>query len=175
MFSLNMIENELLFLGLLKDGPKHGYEIRNILKNQILPFFAVGTTSIYYPLKQLEKEKLVKKSTAQVGKRPEKFVYQLTAKGEGRFTRLLKDSLLTIERPFFNLDLALYFISHLKHPEARRRLNARLNLLKRLEKQLSHLAVNIKPKSNLLNILHHNQSLLRAEIVSLSDFLSSSD
>jgi DNA-binding PadR family transcriptional regulator len=168
-----MIENELLFLGLLKDGPKHGYEIRSIVKSKITPFFAIESTSIYYPLKQLEKEKLVKFSSAQAGKRPEKYVYQLTAKGEARFDRLLKDSLVTIERPFFNLDLALYFISYLKPKEIRRRLNARLNLLQRLEKQLSELTSNTRPKPYLINILRHNQRLLRAEIDSLSDFLAS--
>ena len=31
-----MIEHELLFLGLLKDGPKHGYEIKRQIEEELL-------------------------------------------------------------------------------------------------------------------------------------------
>ena len=56
-----MIEQELLLLGLLKQGPKHGYDIKTKIK-QILSLFAgVELKSIYYPLRILEKRGLVVK------------------------------------------------------------------------------------------------------------------
>jgi DNA-binding PadR family transcriptional regulator len=169
-----MTENKLLFLGLLKDGPKHGYEIKRLIKKELAYFIKIETTSIYYPLRQLEKEGLIIKKSAQSGKRPEKFIYQLTDKGEEEFKYLLGKSLVTIERPFFNIDLALYFIGHLKSQEAKHRLQIRLNLFKKLQKQLTTLAKSIKSSNrNLVNILNHDQNLLAAEIESLSRLLSS--
>ncbi|MEW6008404.1 MAG: PadR family transcriptional regulator [Candidatus Omnitrophota bacterium] len=167
------MENELLFLGLLKGGPKHGYEIKRLIKEEINTFFKVDSTSIYYPLRQLERQGLIKKSTTQAGKRPEKYVYSLTPRGEVRFKRLLQDSLIRIERPFFSIDLGLYFISYLSPRLAKRRLNTRLNLLRRLKGQLLDLIKTTKPKpSNLINILRHNLKLLESEIESLLEFLS---
>jgi DNA-binding PadR family transcriptional regulator len=32
-----MIENEMLFLGLLLDGPKHGYEIKRKIEEEFFP------------------------------------------------------------------------------------------------------------------------------------------
>ena len=169
-----MMENELLFLGLLKDSPKHGYEIKRLIKKNIFPFIKIDSTSIYYPLKKLEKKGLITKSASKAGRRPEKFTYQLTSKGENRFNELLEQSLVTIERPFFNIDLALYFISYLRPAQAKRRLSIRLNLLRKLENQILNLRRNFKTSDpNLTSILKHNFNLLKAEIDSLSDLLSS--
>ncbi len=168
------MENELLFLGLLKDGPKHGYEIKRLIKEDISAFFKIDSTSIYYPLRQLERQGLIRKSTGQAGKWPEKYVYSLTSKGEVRLKKLLQDSLVRIERPFFSIDLGLYFIHYLNPGLAKRRLNTRLGLLKKLKGQLLDLTKTTKPKpTNLINILRHNLKLLESEIESLSEFLSS--
>src|SRR3989338_4855247 len=54
-----MIEHELLFLGLLKEGPKHGYEIKRLIEEELFPFVGLKIKSIYYPLKTMEKLGLV--------------------------------------------------------------------------------------------------------------------
>ena len=43
-----MIENELLFLGLLVEGPKHGYEIKLQLEEDLGPNVGLQIKSIYY-------------------------------------------------------------------------------------------------------------------------------
>ena len=50
-----MIEHELLFLGLLKEGPKHGYEIKKMIEEDLSQFIGLKIKSIYYPLKKMEK------------------------------------------------------------------------------------------------------------------------
>lgn len=50
-----MIEQELLLLGLLREGPKHGYEIKLKIKEILFLFAGIDIKSIYYPLKVLEK------------------------------------------------------------------------------------------------------------------------
>ena len=107
-----MIEHELLFLGLLKDGPKHGYEIKKMIEDDISQFVGLKIKSIYYPLKKMEKIGLVKKDVGREGNWPEKFTYSLTPKGEKIFDHLITDSFLSIERPYFDIDLSLYFLQY---------------------------------------------------------------
>lgn len=104
-----MIEQELLFLGLLKDGPKHGYEIKRQLKDVLLPFISLQIKSIYYPLKKMEGQGFIKKETGRQGRWPEKYIYSITKEGERRFQQILNESFLAVKRPYFNVDLSLFF------------------------------------------------------------------
>ncbi len=170
-----MIEQELLLLGLLRETPKHGYEIKTKIR-QILSIFAgVELKSIYYPLRILEQKKLVLKRASKLGKRPERFVYHLTAKGIKRFEELLNKSLLTIKRPQFSLDLSLYFLHYLKPASAKRRLQARLTILGKVTRGIKKLA-KIKQRQNapaLIRILEHNLCLVKAEESFLKGLLKS--
>jgi DNA-binding PadR family transcriptional regulator len=168
-----MIEQELLLLGLLRQAPKHGYEIK-IKVREILSLFAgVQLKSIYYPLKVLEKEGLLTKQTDKLGRRPERFVYCLTLKGKERFQMLLSKNLLDFKRPQFTLDLSLYFLSYLPANLARRRLTARLTILKKISLGIEDLLNSQALKGSLSHsrILEHNLCLLRAESAFLSSLL----
>ena len=165
-----MIEQELLLLGLLRQTPKHGYEIK-IKVREILSLFAgVQLKSIYYPLKVLEKKGLLTKQAVKKGRRPERFVYCLTDKGKERFEMLLSKNLLNFKRPQFTLDLSLYFLNYLPANLARRRLAARLTILKKISLGIVDLLNSKALKGSLPHsqILEHNLCLLRAE----SSFLS---
>ncbi len=102
---------ELILLGLLKKQPLHGYKIKEIIKREITPLTNVSLTSIYYTLDKLAKNGYLKKTVDREGNRPEKYVYSLTTKGNRYFQRLFIRNFLIIERPFFNLDLGLYFLN----------------------------------------------------------------
>ena len=168
-----MIEQELLLLGLLRQTPKHGYEIK-IKVREILSLFAgVQLKSIYYPLKILEKKGLLTKQADKLGRRPERFVYCLTLKGKERFQMLLSKNLLNFKRPQFTLDLSLYFLSYLPVNLARRRLTARLSILKKISLGIEELLSSRALKSSLPNsrILEHNLCLLQAESAFLFSLL----
>jgi DNA-binding PadR family transcriptional regulator len=166
-----MIEQELLLLGLLREGPKHGYDIKVKVKQILFLFAGIQLKSIYYPLEVLERKGLIAKKIEKIGKRPKRIVYTLTAKGKTRFNKLLSRSILELKRPQFSLDLSLYFLHYLKPLSARRRLRARLSILNKISlglMQMSKSKANNK-HSSLSRILEHNLKMLEAE----SQFLSS--
>lgn len=160
-----MIEHELLLLGLLKESPKHGYEIKRKIKEILSLFAGVDLKSIYYPLKVLEKRGLVTKHISKAGRRPPRLVYALTLKGESHFKGLLTQSLLNFKRPQFILDLSLYFLRYIKPQIAKRRLRARMLILKKLSKELREMAGSLKKKRPLflVHILEHDLQMVQAE------------
>lgn len=160
-----MIAQELLLLGLLKGNPKHGYQIKKEIKGILSLFAGVDLKSIYYPLRVLEKRGLVAKRVSKAGFRPQRFVYELTKKGQGYFQELLAKSLLNFKRPQFSLDLSLYFLRYIKPNIAKRRLRARILILKRLLKSLGQMANSLKKKKSLslIRILEHNRQMVEAE------------
>ena len=164
-----MIEHELLFLGLLKEGPQHGYEIKRKIEEELFPFVGLKIKSIYYPLKKMEQLGLVNKDVGREGKWPEKFVYSITPKGEKIFEHLITESFLSIERPYFNIDLSLYFLPYVDKRIAKRRLKARVIFLNRIKRDLETLKKNVTPSSQHLNIiLNHDIELVSAEIRSIA-------
>ncbi len=109
-----MIEQELILLGLLRQGPKHGYQIKKKLKELLYLFAGVDVKSIYYPLGVLAGRGLLTKRKYKAGKRPSRYVYQLTSKGRKRFNFLLNKSFLDFKRPLFTLDLSLFFLNQIR-------------------------------------------------------------
>ncbi|MDD5156233.1 MAG: PadR family transcriptional regulator [Candidatus Omnitrophica bacterium] len=160
-----MIENELVLLGLLKESPKHGYEIKKKIKEILSLFAGLDFKSIYYPLRILEKKGLVVKRINKAGRRPQRFVYELTPKGKERFKQLLTKSFLDLRRPQFSLDLSLYFLNYVQPDIAKRRLRARMSVLGRLSRDLTQMLGSLKNKkdSSLARILEHNLQMVQAE------------
>lgn len=167
------MDQELILLGLLRQGPKHGYEIKVKVREILSLFAGVRLKSIYYPLKILEKKGLLAKSVVKKSKRPARLVYRLTPGGKERFEELLNKSLLDFKRPQFTLDLSLYFLSYLPVNLARRRLAARLSILKKISLGIEKLLISKDLKGSLPNsrILEHNLCLLRAESAFLTSLL----
>ena len=164
-----MIEHEALFLGLLMEGPKHGYEIRRKIEEELFPFIGLKIKSIYYPLKKMERLGLIHKDIGREGKWPEKFVYSITPKGEKIFYHLVTESFLSIERPYFSIDLALYFLPYVDKKIAGRRMRARVIFLNRIKRDLENLRTNLdSSKKHLQIILGHELDLVSAEIKSIS-------
>ena len=159
-----MIENEFLFLGLLAAGPKHGYEIKRQLEEDLAPNVGLQIKSIYYPLQKMESSGLIEKEIGRrEGRFPEKYVYRITPKGRKKFDELIEHSFLSIERPFFQIDLAFYFLPLVDKNMAKRRLKVRFTLLKRIRKELTLLQPSAKTKILSL-ILQHDLDLVDAEI-----------
>ncbi|MFC1593910.1 PadR family transcriptional regulator [Candidatus Omnitrophota bacterium] len=164
---------ELVLLGLLKDGPKHGYEIKKQIHDIMNRFAVWEAQSIYYPLQMMEKNGYVTKHSARSGKRPEKFIYEITDLGQARFNELLDESFTTIQRPTFNIDLSLYFLQFMKSAEALQRLNLRLRILRKIERGLEKLETTARGNYpyNHLAIIDHNIELIKAEIKFTSEFI----
>jgi len=165
-----MIEHELIILGLLRESPRHGYEIKKQVKDILSLLAGIELKSIYYPLRVLERKRLLLKRSIKEGRRPRRFVYELTPRGEARFQELLNRSFLDFKRPQFTLDLSLYFLHYLNPRIAKRRLCARMRVLTGLSDSIKHTLVSLKKKrpAALAHILEHNLQMLETE----SRFLS---
>jgi len=120
---------ELILLGLIKKSPKHGYEIKKIIEEEIKPLTNITLTSIYYNLEKLSKRGYLQYDLERSGQRPEKRVYRLTSKGEKRFYKLLIKNFLFLERPFFNLDLILYFLEEIPKKQMQKLISKRISSL----------------------------------------------
>lgn len=168
-----MIEHEIIILGLLKESPKHGYEIKKKVKEFFSLFAGVELKSIYYPLKILEQKKLVVKHRDKLGRRPQRFVYKLTPKGQARFLALLDKSFLNFKRPEFSLDLSLFFLNYIEPESAKRRLRARLRILEKLSLDLKEMVGSLKDKqpSSGAHILEHNLQMVKTESKFLSELI----
>ena len=161
-----MKEQELLFLGLLNDGPKHGYQLKKLMREVSSTFAGFKTDSTYYPLKKMLKNGLVTLVAGKEGRRPKKYIYTITPRGEEEFKKLLSKNIQHIERPYFSLDLSLYFLKHIPGDLKKRYLRIRLKLLNKLKKDIRELRKTFDRQSalHLITILDHNLELLFAEI-----------
>ncbi len=160
---------DLVLLGLLREGPKHGYEIKKLLARGIGAVASCDLKSIYYPLRDLEKRGLVVKSSERAGRRPEKFVYRVTRRGEQTFEKLLFGNFLTFHRPLFNVDLSLFFLPQVKlglaRPLLRRRLQGMEKILSWLQGRLEKAKQGKEKRSRYLRlILEHQIELTEADI-----------
>ena len=167
------LEQELVILGLLKDKPRHGYEIKKQIIDFLTYFAGLEYESIYYSLSYLEKKKIVKKTVTASKNRPDKYVYSLTEKGKERFRMLLDRSFLHVQRPYFGIDLSLFFLPYLKPDSIRRKLRARLRILKKIEAGLLQIYPSFSSNKppHLLAILEHNSDLIKAEINFISKLI----
>jgi len=112
---------ELAVLGLLKEKPMHGYELKQRLAEQLGPFGRFSYGSLYPTLKHLSTEGAVEMDMPKGETPRRKNVYRITPEGEAAFEQLLEESgpSITEERNAFMLRLA--FFRYMK-PETRQRL-----------------------------------------------------
>jgi PadR family transcriptional regulator AphA len=104
-----------LCLGVLTEGDKTGYEIKQCFEEAFSHFFGAGFGSIYPALAELSREGLVTCRSVEQDKRPDKKVYRLTAAGQ----RVLVEELLaTAPRHKVRSEfLVLMYFAHLLPPE----------------------------------------------------------
>ena len=104
----------LVIIGLLRERPLHGYEIKHIIEDHMGDWTSVAFGSIYFALKKLASEDLIQvETTERRGGRPSRTVYGITKAGRAEFLRLLRDLWHDIERETYAIDLGLFFLDAL--------------------------------------------------------------
>jgi DNA-binding PadR family transcriptional regulator len=110
---------ELAILGLLKERPMHGYELKKRLSYMLGHFWTVSYGSLYPALKRLEKSGSIERAYSVKEKTRNRNVYRITKAGEGEFMRMLTadtaDASLADTEKF---DLRMAFFQYLE-PETR--------------------------------------------------------
>ena len=164
----------LVVMGLLMKGPSHGYELKQTLEGKLSPFFEVSSTPLYYTLKKLEQEGLVTKWSTVSGRRPKKYVYSLTAKGQEEIKRLLLENITYLHRPSFNLDISLYFLNFLNSPDVIKTLQGRQRELRKLKFLLDRQKRELKSDAGRRReyiITAHNIRVAEAEMEFVQDLI----
>jgi len=117
----------LVILGLLRERPLYGYEIKQIIEEHMSDWTSIAFGSIYFALDKLAEEKFVEKvGVEQEGKRPSRSVYQITIAGREEFLRLLREVWGGLERQYFAIDIGLFFMAALPLDEIKEFLRRRV-------------------------------------------------
>lgn len=110
---------ELAILGLLKERPMHGYELKKRLSYMLGHFWTVSYGSLYPAIKRLEKSGLIERAYSVKEKTRHRNVYRITASGETAFMKLLgEDVSETSISDNEKFDLRMAFFQYLE-PETR--------------------------------------------------------
>ena len=167
----------LVILGLLRENPLYGYEIKQIIEEHMSDWTSIAFGSIYFALDKLAAENFVEKvSVEKEGRRPSRSVYQITVAGRTEFLRLLRENWREVERTYYTLDICLFFKDALPDEEIEGYLRVRQAGLRAA---LEHIAghrdeemdrPDIPPVARA--IFEHSLAHTRAELVWVSDLLA---
>lgn len=123
----------MMILGLVRwMQPVHGYDVRRELLSWGADKWAnVQPGSIYHALRKLTEEGLLRAvATEQVGARPARTTYEVTAVGEDEFQTLLRGFWWGLSEPLDPFSAAFGFLPALPRAEAAAALRNRANLLR---------------------------------------------
>lgn len=121
------MHKELIVLGLLERAPQHGHELHRIVRAHGELYADLKKANLYHLLERLEKLGClkVKREPGARGRRGERLVYTITAKGRKRFMDLLRQVLQHYETAHSGVEVAAVFIPRLPQGEAMALLEAR--------------------------------------------------
>jgi DNA-binding PadR family transcriptional regulator len=171
-----MTTTRLVILGLLRQQPLHGYELKHILEEEMGDWTSIAFGSIYFALGKLEEEgMIVKVATEQEGKRPSRSVYQISEAGRDEFLRLLRETWVTPERQYFSLDVGIAFMDALPVEEVKGYLQGRISGLEQAlaymdEHEKEQLSRDDVPASAKM-VFEHSRVHMNAELDWLTDLL----
>jgi DNA-binding PadR family transcriptional regulator len=131
------MSTRLVILGLLRERPMHGYEIKHMIEDHMGDWTSIAFGSIYFALKKLTEEGLLDvKATEKAGNRPSRTIYHTTRAGREEFAKLLRELWATPERQFFAIDLGLFFVDALPAGELEEFLEERIRHLEEGQRHL---------------------------------------
>jgi len=110
-------QNAIAILGILREGPRSGYDLKTAVEDRAAGLLELSAGSLYYALKCFEKRGWVSSAAEKRGRRPERRLYRLTPDGRKAFVRHLEEAVEQPDRLVSSFDLALFFAPHLT-PEA---------------------------------------------------------
>lgn len=164
----------MVIMGLLMKGPSHGYDLKQTLERELSPFLEVSSAPLYYTLKKLEQEGLLTKWSTVSGRRPMKYVYSLTAKGQEEIKELLLKNITYLHRPSFNLDISLYFLNFLDPHDVVATLKGRVREFRKLkyllQRQKKELEFDAARRREYI-IIAHNIRFTEAEMEFVKDLI----
>ncbi|MCJ7652175.1 MAG: PadR family transcriptional regulator [Actinobacteria bacterium] len=150
---------DIAILGLLKERPMHGYELKKRLSYMLGHFWTVSYGSLYPALKRLERSGGIERAYSVREKTRHRNVYRITRAGENDFLRLLSDTVTdTSLADTEKFDLRMAFFQYLE-PETR------LSLLEKRRQYLKEQIPKFKAyRSSNRDQDHYRTSLFRHKV-----------
>ncbi|HEX5501533.1 MAG TPA: PadR family transcriptional regulator [Thermomicrobiales bacterium] len=110
----------LLLLGLLRRGPRSGYDLHRIVRTHGTLYNDLKKANLYYLLDRLAREGYleVRAEPGAPGPRGERLVYALTERGRARFDELLRAEVRHYEPAHTGIDVATMFLARVPRAEA---------------------------------------------------------
>ncbi len=108
---------QLILLGILLKKKMHGYQLNDYLMHAMGLYTDLKKSTAYYTLEKLEKSGYVQHTVEREGKRPERYVYQITQRGRSYFLDLLREHLKSYTRTYYGDDVAISFMDQLSTAE----------------------------------------------------------
>lgn len=170
------MSTRLVILGLLRERPLYGYEIKQIIEEHMGDWTNIAFGSIYFALNKLSEERFIEKvGTEQEGSRPSRTVYQVTEAGRAEFLRLLRAVWSEVERQYFAIDIGLAFMEALPIEEVKGYLQGRVAQLEGIighvtEHREEQLAQPEVPRTAAA-VFDHSLAHFRAELTWTRDLL----
>jgi len=132
------MSTRLVILGLLRERPLYGYEIKQIVEEHMGDWTNIAFGSIYFALRKLSEEGFVEQvAVEQEGSRPSRTIYQITDAGRAEFLRLLREVWRGVERHYHTIDIGLAFMEALPVEEVRGYLQERIGQLEGIVRHIA--------------------------------------
>jgi len=170
------LTTRLVILGLLRERPLYGYELKHIIEDHMGDWTNIAFGSIYYALGKLADEGFVEQVvTEQEGNRPSRTVYQITETGRTEFLRLLREVWTTFEQQYFDIDVGLAFMSALPRKEVEQYLHQRVamleGVLQHIQEHQEEQMANPDVPASARAVFEHSRLHLEAELAWTRDVL----
>jgi DNA-binding PadR family transcriptional regulator len=122
----------LMVLGLLKSGPKHGYELHRIVVAHGSLYAEFKKPTLYHLLHRLAVQGMVqvRSEGGARGPRGERLVFALAAKGKALFLHLLRSTLSSYDAGPISFQVAAAFLMFLPAAEAKALLRQRCSVIR---------------------------------------------
>lgn len=102
-------------LGILKEEPRHGYELKTLFDEKVGEFWSLNYGQIYTTLDRLEKDGLVSYTEEAQDSRPDKKVYYISPKGVQELGRWLQEPIKKTRALRDELFVKLLFLEQENH------------------------------------------------------------
>ncbi|WP_319560253.1 PadR family transcriptional regulator [Marispirochaeta sp.] len=170
------MSTRLVILGLLKEKPLYGYELKSIIEHYMGDWTNIAFGSIYFALRKLTEEGLVREVAVEQEKgRPSRRVYELTEDGRNEFLSLLRAAWLSEDHLFFPFDIALFFLKELPRKERTEHIRKRLTNVRRtlayLDGHEKEMRSDPRVPAVAAAIFSHTRHHTRAELAWLEEVL----
>ncbi len=141
---MEVTDRQLLLLGLLRTEEMHGYQLNQFLEEHLDFLANLKPSTAYYTLDKLSAQGLVATRSEQVGNRPPRQIYEITAAGEAEYQRLLRLNLGKYDPGESADDLGIAFIAELPVDEAKHLLSTKRKAVQARQQRLQQAQLNMR-------------------------------